>query len=134
MSITNKIINILAGYDVRKKEKQLKLSLSELQGDCARLTYKIRSCNTQLKQKDSECAMYVEENSTLKSKIEQMHKQILDLRNRFQELQTQLSQKENQNDELGKQLHDAISEKDLLQTKNVEFEDRNQHLLYSTVN
>ena len=32
-----------------------------------------KNCNTQLKQKESECAVYVEKNSTLEAELEQIH-------------------------------------------------------------
>lgn len=138
MSFTSQIINILAGYDVIKKERQLNQSLSEkdkaiskLQGEHARLAYKYENCNTQLKQKESECAVYVEKNSTLEAELEQIHKQSLDLENRFQDFQTKLSQKEDENRELDSKLQDAVSEKERLQAQNVEYEDKNNHLLSS---
>lgn len=118
MSFTSQIINILAGYDVIKKERQLNQSLSEkdkviskLQGEHVRLAYKYENCNTQLKQKESECAVYVEKNSTLEAELEQIHKQFLDLENRFQYFQAKLSQKEDENRELDNKLQDAVSEK-----------------------
>lgn len=138
MSFTSQIINILAGYDVIKKERQLNQSLSEkdkviskLQGEHVRLAYKYENCNTQLKQKESECAVYVEKNSTLEAELEQIHKQFLDLENRFQDFQAKLSQKEDENRELDNKLQDAVSEKERLQAQNVEYEDKNNHLLSS---
>lgn len=138
MSFTSQIINILAGYDVIKKERQLNQSLSEkdkaiskLQEEHVRLAYKYENCNTQLKQKESECAVYVEKNSTLEAELEQIHKQSLDLENRFQDFQTKLSQKEDENRELDSKLQDAVSEKERLQAQNVEYEDKNNHLLSS---
>lgn len=135
MSFTSQIINILAGYDVSKKEIQLNQSLNEkdkviskIQGDCNRLAYQYETCNTQLKQKESECDVYVEENSTLKSKIEQMHKQYIDLENKFQDVQTQLSQKENENRKLDNRLQDAVSKKERLQAQKVKYVDKNNHL------
>lgn len=136
MSFTSQIINILAGYDVSKKEIQLNQSLNEkdkviskIQGECNRLTYQYETCNTQLKQKESECDVYVEENSTLRSRIEQMHKQYIDLEKKFQNVQTQLSQKENENRKLDNRLQDAVSKKERLQAQKVKYVDKNNRLL-----
>lgn len=138
MSFTNKIINILAGYDIFKKERELNHSLSEkdktisqLQEDYARLVYKYENCHTQLQQKESEYTVYVDKNATLESELEQMHKQILYLENRSQDVQAKLSQQEDESRELGNKLQDAVREKELSQAKNMEYEDKNILLLSS---
>lgn len=116
MTITQKIINYLAGYNISEKVEQLHHAIKEkdntihqLKETCKVIEEKYQSLYTQQNEISNEITKYKEENIRLESEKKLQSSQICNLKNELQNYEEIISEEKNKNNETLKKLTDTIN-------------------------
>lgn len=135
MTITQKIINYLAGYDISKKVEQLHHAIKEKDNTIHQLkeTYKgieekYQSLYTQQNELSNEITKYKEENIRLESEKKLQSSQICNLKNELQNYEEIISEEKNKNNETLEKLTDTINKCNKLEINIDEYKSYNNKL------
>ncbi|WP_300225926.1 WG repeat-containing protein [uncultured Bacteroides sp.] len=135
MTITQKIINYLAGYDISEKVEQLHHAIKEKDTTIHQLkeTYKgieekYQSLYTRQNEISNEITKYKEENIRLESEKKLQSSQICNLKNELQNYEEIISEEKNKNNETLEKLTDTINKCNKLEINIDEYKSYNNKL------
>lgn len=135
MTITQKIINYLAGYNISEKVEQLHHAIKEkdntihqLKETCKVIEEKYQSLYTQQNEISNEITKYKEENIRLESEKKLQSSQICNLKNELQNYEEIISEEKNKNNETLKKLTDTINKCNKLEINIDEYKSYNNKL------
>lgn len=135
MTITQKIINYLAGYDISEKVEQLHHAIKEkdntihqLKETCKVIEEKYQSLYTQQNEISNEITKYKEENIRLESEKKLQSSQICNLKNELQNYEEIISEEKNKNNETLEKLTDTINKCNKLEINIDEYKSYNNKL------
>lgn len=135
MTITQKIINYLAGYDISEKVEQLHHAIKEkdntihqLKETCKVIEEKYQSLYTQQNEISNEITKYKEENIRLESEKKLQSGQICNLKNELQNYEEIISEEKNKNNETLEKLTDTINKCNKLEINIDEYKSYNNKL------
>lgn len=135
MTITQKIINYLAGYNISEKVEQLHHAIKEkdntihqLKETCKGIEEKYQSLYTQQNEISNEITKYKEENIRLESEKKLQSSQICNLKNELQNYEEIISEEKNKNNETLEKLTDTINKCNKLEINIDEYKSYNNKL------